>query len=217
MITSAPLQRQPLLYLHAEICSPDPSLGQATTPLGNNRFGLMVHPHVLLRSVPADPATMRWAGRLHLHRAPGPLALTLVEHYAELLLDLGTEVEGWPQVEIEAAATVSVVADFGESIEEADGLVFGLTPLPTVSIAVPAGRQRVHLDLVRYRQEGSCGVFGPIETLPGDVRPSWMGGHVQRACRFVRLRFVSTATTIIMHGFSVAADWWAARRQFYLF
>ena len=205
-ISNAPLQRQPKLYLHSTYGSPDPSLGHDTTPLGNNRFGMTVHPHALLRSVPVDQETKRWADLLHVHRWPGPLVLTLQNRYAELLLDLGTEVEGWPTLELEALAPVSVVADFGESLEEADGLVFGLTPLPTVSMAAPAGRQRLSLDLVRYRQEGSGGVFGPVVALPGDARPSWMGGRVQRACRFVRLRFVSAATTIMVHGFRVEAE-----------
>ncbi len=204
--TTAPLHRQPALYLHAQTLSPDPSLGQALIDLGGNRFGLDVHPHALLRSVPADAATSAWADRLHLHRQPGPLTLATVGSYAELLLDLGTEVEGWPELTLEATASVSVVADFGESVEEAEGLVLGLTPLPTVSLAVAAGRQCVRFDLARYRNEGSGGVFGPAEAIPGDTRPSWQGGLAQRACRFVRLRLVSAADAIIVHGFVIRAE-----------
>lgn len=204
--TTAPLQRRPRLWRHPATSSPDPSLDQELRDLGGNRFGLELHPHALLRSVPADAATAAWAERLHLHRHPGSLVLALVESYAELLLDLGSEVEGWPVLELESEAPVSVVADFGESVEEAEGLVLGLTPLPTVSRAVPAGRQRLTFDLARYRQEGSGGVFGPAEALPGDDRPSWMGGRVQRAARFVRLRFVSSAASIVMHGFSMLAE-----------
>ena len=205
-LTTAPLHRQPKLYLHPTLFSPDPSLGQAMTLISRNRYACDIHPHVLLRSVPHDAATAGWAERLHLHRHPGPVTLGLVGGYAELLLDLGTEVEGWPELELESTESTSVVADFGESLEEAEGLVIGLMPLSTVSMPMSAGRHRLRFDLARYRCEGSGGVMGPAERAADDRRPSWMGGVVQRACRFIRLRMISSAAQITVHEVKVRAE-----------
>jgi hypothetical protein len=194
-----------MTYLHPDLGSPDPTLGQTTSDLGGGRVGLDVHPHRLLRASPSDAATATWGARLDIHRHAGDLRLELIDRRAELLLDFGTEVEGWPELEISADEVVSVVACFGESREEAEGLVFGLTPIPTISLSVPPGRHCVPLDLLRWRNKGSRSE--PISVpLSGDSRPDWLGSRVPRVARFVHLRLVSGAAFLTLHRFVIHAE-----------
>lgn len=133
-----------MLYLHPDSLSPDPTYGKQPRPLSGNRVGLTVYPHALIGFRPATPALCRWRNELNLFRRPPPLKLNPGPNpRQEFLLDFGTELDGGLEIELTATDDLLLLACFGESIPEAEGLVTGHHPDPTFHWHLRRGRRRL--------------------------------------------------------------------------
>ena len=108
------------MYLDPESLSPDPTVGRATERLGDGWRGMVVYPHALPVVTDPQPAIVRWADTLHLHRAPGPLRFEVPRgDTCEWVIDFGTILEGALEIELETTDTGHLSISFGESLWEA--------------------------------------------------------------------------------------------------
>ena len=121
------------MYCDPESLSGDPLYAHSGRSAEGGGTALDVYPHELVRVHPAQAAIKPWARRLDLYADPGPVTLRGdASGRAELVLDLGTELEAELEIHAATAAPVTCTVTFGESAPEAEGFgVQGQHPVPT--------------------------------------------------------------------------------------
>lgn len=156
-----------MFYQHPDSLSPDPTYGRRSTKLTDNKVGQVLHPHALVRAVPASDATRRWGRQLNLFQQPPPLTLRPdAGGRIVLLVDFGTELDATLELNVTTAAAATLMIWQGESIAECDGFVLSLNPdVRTCHYLPKAGRHRLgsyHLRGYRFARLVFNDVRGPV-------------------------------------------------------
>ena len=139
-------------YLHPKSLSPDPTYGKAPSRASGNQAEIILHPHALLRVCPESPSVMRWKRTLNLFHRPDAIELTGDEHHrVTMLIDFGTEVDAKLIIDLKLGSDVNLMACFGESEPEAEGLVPGHHPIPTYYWHLDKGNQHVESETRGFR------------------------------------------------------------------
>jgi hypothetical protein len=122
------------MYYDPKSLSPDPLYGRSGAPAHDNGTAIDVYPHALVAVYPPQAGVTAWGRKLDLFRAPGPVEIRPDSAgRLEIVLDLGTEVEGELELQCQARSRCTAYVTFGESAPEAQGWgVQGQHPVPTV-------------------------------------------------------------------------------------
>jgi hypothetical protein len=125
------------LYIDPASSSSDPLYFRRGRPGPDGGTQLDLYPHELIRAHP--PQAAAWARRLDLFGDPGPLNLHAdAAGRAELVLDLGTELEAEFELRCQSPCPITLCITFGESVPEAEGWgVQGQHPVPTIYWHLP--------------------------------------------------------------------------------
>jgi hypothetical protein len=154
-----------MLYLEPSTLSPDPTLASVTYVTPSGTTGIDLYPHELLAVWPEQSACRAWSQHLNLLTEPPPLPLQTNEsRRVELLFDFGTEVDAVLEVTVNASKHFHLLAWFGESEVEAEGLLYGLNPPPMAMRFVDGSGRRT----ITFPQRGFRFVRAVFQDLPDD-------------------------------------------------